>query len=173
MNYAIRTAAPSDVGALAELDQQVFGSISYPLFVFRQFVDLLGDSLLVGADGKGRVCGYAAVAPTHVAGEGYFISLGVAPYEQGRGLGRGLAVAGLERLRALGCTYSKLTVAPANRSAIRLYTSLGYRQIGEDPKYFGPGEPRLVMRCDARDGFRGPASAEHEKGSDGSRAGQD
>ena len=149
MSYVIRAAVPSDVDALTELDQQVFGSISYPLFVFRQFVDLLGASLLVGVDERGRVCGYAAVAPTHIAGEGYFISLGVAPLEQGRGLGRLLAVAGLERFRELGCTYSKLTVSPENRSAIGLYKSLGYRQIAEDREYFGPDEPRLIMRCDA------------------------
>jgi mycothiol synthase len=52
--------------------------------------------------------------------------LGVAPGYRGKGVGRGLAIAGLTRLRNRGLQVAELTVDSENRTARALYQSLGF-----------------------------------------------
>lgn len=140
----ITPAVIGDLADLATLDRHVFGHISYPLFVFRQFLDIFADGLVVGRV-DGAVVGYALVAPVSAEKHGYFVSLGVAADARGRGYGRALAIAGINRLRRFGLTYVKLTVEADNAPAIELYRTLGFHAVERDEDYFGPGEPRVVM----------------------------
>jgi mycothiol synthase len=66
-------------------------------------------------------------------GEVYVV--GVAPDARGLGLGRALVVAGLQRLRARGLPEAMLYVDADNRSAIRLYQSLGFTHWHTDVSY--------------------------------------
>lgn len=140
----IRPAVAEDLARLAELDAEVFGHICYPLFVFRQFLDLVGPSLIVGCRDD-EILGYALVSPTFEASVGYFVSLGVREGARGTGLGRELASAGMQRMRELGMTSIHLTVIPDNEAALRLYRSLGFLEVGMERDYLGPDEDRLVM----------------------------
>lgn len=142
---SIRAAATQDLGPLVELDAEVFGLISYPYFVFRQFYDLCPGGLLV-ATLDDLVCGYALVAQVLGSRRAYFVSLGVSPGSRGQGIGRSLAEAGLEFARSNGFDSIKLSVEPSNAAAIALYRSLGFVQVGEDLTFFGADGSRLIMQ---------------------------
>ncbi len=69
-------------------------------------------------------------------GEIYVIA--VDPEFQGRGLGRALAVAGLEHLTTMGLTEGMLFVDGANTPALALYASLGFTPARVDRAYVRP-----------------------------------
>ncbi len=60
------------------------------------------------------------------ATKGRIHMLGVDPDHRGKGIGRGLMMAGLTRLRNRGLTVAELTVDSENKAAYALYQSLGF-----------------------------------------------
>lgn len=66
-------------------------------------------------------------------GEIYVI--GVDSADAGRGLGRTLMLAGLNRLRERGCIVAALYVDAENEGAVRLYRSLGFTDFTVDVQY--------------------------------------
>jgi mycothiol synthase len=73
-------------------------------------------------------------------GEIYVIA--VDPAFKGRGLGRKLTVAGLERLAAAGLTVGMLYVDASNTPAVALYEDLGFTVNHVDRAYTGDVAPR-------------------------------
>ncbi len=72
---------------------------------------------------QGRVVGYCF---THVWGSlGWLGTLGVAPPNQGFGLGRAVTAAGLDLLRQAGCTTLALETMPESGKNLALYMGLG------------------------------------------------
>ena len=69
------------------------------------------------------------------AAEGEIYVVGVSPEWSGRGLGRRLITAGLERLRQRGVTRATLYVEADNTPAVRLYRSLGFTDRTVDVQY--------------------------------------
>lgn len=86
---------------------------------------------LVARDASGRMIGYNWLKIDGDHGEIYVIGVG----EPGRGLGRALMLAGLERLRARGVTTASLYVEGDNEAAVHLYRSLGFRDHAVDIQY--------------------------------------
>ena len=76
---------------------------------------------------------HAAQAPDPAMGEIYVI--GVDPRAQGTGLGRALAIAGLQAVHERGFSVAMLFVAGDNTGAIALYRSLGYETHRTDRAY--------------------------------------
>ncbi|MET3767693.1 mycothiol synthase [Marisediminicola sp. UYEF4] len=68
-------------------------------------------------------------------GIGEFYAVGVSPAAQGRGLGRGLVAAGLQRLAARGIRESNLYVEAENTAAVALYRSVGFVDHSIDIQY--------------------------------------
>lgn len=68
-----------------------------------------------------------------LSGEIYVI--GVDSADAGRGLGRTLMRAGLNRLRQRGCAVAALYVDAENEGAVRLYRSLGFTDFTVDVQY--------------------------------------
>lgn len=81
-----------------------------------------------------------------LANEGHITNVAVDPDYQGRGLGRRLMNELTSRVKALGVDSMTLEVRPSNTVAINLYTSLGFRSVGQRPKYYtNPVEAAEIM----------------------------
>lgn len=93
------------------------------------------ENFLVARDGDTMI-GYCWLKLADGLGEVYV--LGVAPEHGGRGLGRALLAAGLDRLRELGIAESPLYVEADNEPALRLYRAFGYRDHTIDVLYRVP-----------------------------------
>lgn len=78
--------------------------------------------------------------------EGHITNVAVDPAYQGRGLGRQLMEELIARIKPLGVDSMTLEVRPSNTRAINLYTSMGFRSVGQRPKYYtNPVEAAEIM----------------------------
>ncbi|MBG6239145.1 mycothiol synthase [Mycetocola sp. CAN_C7] len=89
-----------------------------------------GDFLLARED-SGRMIGYNWLKIDDSHGEIYVIGVS----EPGRGLGRSLMLAGLQRMRERGVTTASLYVEQDNEAAVNLYRSLGFTDHTVDVQY--------------------------------------
>jgi mycothiol synthase len=89
-----------------------------------------GDFLLA-RDESGRMLGYNWLKIDGDHGEVYVVGVG----EPGRGLGRTLMNAGLDRMRERGVHTASLYVEGDNEPAVRLYRSLGFTDHTVDVQY--------------------------------------
>lgn len=81
-----------------------------------------------------------------LANEGHITNVAVDPDYQRQGLGRSLMNELTSRVKALGVDSMTLEVRPSNTVAINLYTSLGFRSVGQRPKYYtNPVEAAEIM----------------------------
>lgn len=91
--------------------------------------------------------GYGIIA--HGAGEAHLLNACVRSEFRNRGLGRALIDHLLKGAAAAGAALVFLEVRPANTGAIRLYSSMGFAQIGVRRGYYQAADGRedaLVMR---------------------------
>jgi mycothiol synthase len=86
---------------------------------------------LIARDESGRMLGYNWLKIDADHGEIYVIGVG----EPGRGLGRALMLAGLDRLRERGVRMASLYVEGDNEPAVHLYRSLGFADHAVDVQY--------------------------------------
>jgi ribosomal protein S18 acetylase RimI-like enzyme len=145
----IRSAREADLPNLSALDRQIFGRLAYPYFVLRQIYDVHQGELLI-LEQVGRLRGYSVAVRSTTPGLAWFLGLGVEPASRGRGHGRRLADASLDRLRAQGLERVRLTVEGENVAAVRLYHRLGFVRLAEIADYLGPAEPRLLLELTLR-----------------------
>ena len=103
---------------------------------------------LVAVEGE-RVLGY--IGSQSVLGEADMMNLAVAPEYRKKGIGRKLVNALTEHLQANGVIALLLEVRVTNEDAIRLYTKLGFIQVGRRPRYYrNPTEDALILRKELR-----------------------
>lgn len=145
----ILPARAPDLPAVTALDHTVFGGSAYPEFVLRQALELWPDSILIASDGPaGALAGYIFALPAATAADAWIWSLAVHPERRGAGIGAALLDAMLIRLAETGRNVTWLTVHPANPAAA-LYRRAGFVVVRTEPHYFGPDEPRDVLRREA------------------------
>jgi ribosomal protein S18 acetylase RimI-like enzyme len=92
--------------------------------------------VIVAVDGGGRLLGCVSYVRDHTSafaeieqpGEAGFRMLGVAAAARGRGVGRSLVEACVERARAAGRTGLVIVTAPSWTDAQRLYERIGFRR---------------------------------------------
>ena len=74
------------------------------------------------------------------------MSIATSPYFRGKGIAKQLLSDMELRLKALNLQWITLEVRPSNVSALALYTSQGFRQVGRRPKYYQkPTEDALLL----------------------------
>ena len=91
-----------------------------------------------------QIVGHAIM--TFGAGESHLLNVCVRRDQQGKGFGRLLIHHVLDRARILGAEILFLEVRPTNAVAIKLYQSLGFREIGIRKDYY----PSAIGREDAQ-----------------------
>ena len=81
-----------------------------------------------------------------LANEGHITNVAVDPAYQGMGLGRRLMNELILRVKELGVDSMTLEVRPSNQVPLNLYTSLGFRSVGQRQKYYAkPVEAGEIM----------------------------
>ncbi|WP_440887526.1 GNAT family N-acetyltransferase [Vibrio sp. WZ-1] len=132
----------SDLDAIFQLEQKLFGHHAYPRFFFRQAFDCWPQGLLIAKEEE-QIKGYVLMATSDEQNTHWILSLAVDSQHRGKGIARLLVEAALTKASAGSVV--KLTVDPNNAPAYKLYTSLGFKVLEKEEDYFGDGEPRLVM----------------------------
>ncbi len=127
----IRPMNAGDVTVVSEVERA-----SYP---FPWSEGIFRDCLRVGyhcrvVELDGLVIGHGILAMG--AGEAHVLNVCVRPEFRCRGVGRRLLESMLEASRAAGMSDMFLEVRPTNLSAIRLYFSMGFRQVGVRRGYY-------------------------------------
>jgi mycothiol synthase len=104
-----------------------------------------GDIVLVEEAASGEIVGFCATEPSRRGGavgdHGELWAIGVRPDRQGRGLGRQLVRAGVERLRGIGVPNVSLAVNGRNESALGLYESEGFVRVRTRDRWARPVSP--------------------------------
>ena len=80
-----------------------------------------------------------------VADEAEILTLAVRPQARGKGLGRALLQAAINKARTLGATTMFLEVGADNPHALALYAGLGFAKVGTRKAYY-EGRDALVLR---------------------------
>lgn len=141
----LRMLTPEDIIAVETIERR-----AYPAPWSREA--LLGElcrpqGLNIAACIGEELCGY--MLSFVVADETHILNLAVDPAWQGRGIGRQLLEAALERGAARGAHVATLEVRRSNTRAIRLYESLGFRFSALRARYYRDnGEDALVLELD-------------------------
>jgi len=81
------------------------------------------------AEEQGRVVGYVTTTTDEFSSIGRIPNLAVAPDFQGRGLGKQLINAALDRFRAQGMQYAKIETLATNQAGQALYPKAGFREL--------------------------------------------
>jgi ribosomal-protein-alanine N-acetyltransferase len=136
----LRAMRAADLPAVLEVEQSAYE--------FPWTFDIFRDCLRVGYDcyvleGPDGLVGHGIMSVA--AGECHLLNICVHPLYQRRGLGRALVEFLLARARAKGARTALLEVRVSNRVAYRLYTRLGFHEVGTRRGYY----PARVGREDA------------------------
>ena len=152
--YTIREVLPDEYEALGDLTVRAYAAIpgetddGYHPYLRDVASRATSMPVLVAVDGDGRLLGGVSYVPgrgtryseSERPGEAGFRTLAVDPWAAGRGVGRALAEACIDRARADGRAGLAIYTRPAMVVAHRLYGSLGFRRDPSRDWEFEPGE---------------------------------
>ena len=127
----IRPMRGADVGEVVAIER---ASYQFPWSegIFRDCLRVGYICRVVSVDRQ--VIGYGVMSVG--AGEAHVLNLCVAEAFRCRGAGRKVLLCLLERAYAAGMTEAFLEVRPSNTTAIRLYQSIGFEQVGTRRGYY-------------------------------------
>jgi len=138
----IRPATISDIDALDAIETAVFPGDRISRRSFRTLIDRpTAETLVIEAGGEIR--GYAMILFRAGAALARLYSLAVATGEAGKGYGRALLAAAETAAMDHDRILLRLEVREDNASAINLYKTTGYRNIGRVAEYYADGMAAL------------------------------
>jgi ribosomal-protein-alanine N-acetyltransferase len=133
-----------DLDEVQALECELFGEDPWTAWQFWSELARVPESRwYVVARRGGRIVGYSGVFV--VVPEADVQTVAVAGEEQGRGTGRVLLRALVDRSRACGATVLHLEVRADNAAAIGLYQAMGFAPDGRRRDYYGRGHDALLM----------------------------
>lgn len=141
----VRDLVREDLGAVMEIETVSF-STPWKRTTFSGLLSRADTDLLAAAEGA-RLLGYAVCWT--VVDQAELGNVAVAPDARGRGVGRRLVEAALERVGRRGARECFLEVRESNLGAQALYRECGFEVVGRRRRYYtAPVEDALVMRAD-------------------------
>jgi ribosomal protein S18 acetylase RimI-like enzyme len=157
----VREVRPDEFAALGEVTVAAYRTVGEDADGYLDFVRDVATRaaicpVLVAVDETGRVLGGVTYVPgpgtpyseSEFEGEAAFRMLAVDPAAQGRGIGRALVLACIERARGDGRSRLVLLTRPLMRSAHALYAGLGFRRAPERDWEPEPGLELLGYELD-------------------------
>lgn len=143
--------AISSFRAMRAQDLEAISRIELSAYPYPWTFGIFRDCLSAGyecwvLERAGELIGYGVLSVA--GGEAHILNLCVTPSEQGRGHGRRVLARLTDLARWHRAERIFLEVRPSNTSAIALYDSVGFNEIGKRPNYY-PGkrarEDAIVM----------------------------
>lgn len=146
MSCGLRIADSADLEALLGLEAVTFPEDPWSPFMLAEELSSPASRYWVAVGEDGTPLGYGGVK---VGGDqADVMTIGVHPDARGRGVGAALLDALLGWAADAGAREVFLDVRPSNGSAIALYESRGFVEIGRRPRYFrNPVEEAVEMRA--------------------------
>lgn len=92
-------------------------------------IDQEPEGVLVAEDEEGTVVGYITTTTDETSGIGRIPNLAVAPGQQGKGIGKQLINAALDRFEAAGMDLVKIETLATNEAGGALYPRFGFQEI--------------------------------------------
>lgn len=166
MTIEVREVRPDEYAALGDLTVAAYvavGEVGHPEYL-EHVRDVASRAavcpVLVAVDGSGKILGGVTYVPgpgtpyseIETADEAGFRMLAVDPAAQGRGVGRRLVEACIERARLDGRRGMVLMTRPFMTAAHRLYLSLGFRRAPERDWWPAPDVDLLAFVRTLSDG---------------------
>jgi len=146
---AIRTARPSDVSALTELDRLCFPAADrFPRRTWRHLLTAAAQNrscISIIAERDGKVVGAAAILLRRDSTLARLYTLAVDPAARGGGLGKRLIAEIMQRAPAR-CDTVSLEVRATNAAARGLYESLGLVKSADLPAYYADYADAVRLR---------------------------
>lgn len=139
----LRAMHVSDLDEVMRVELSAY-EFSWTLGIFRECL-LAGHGCWV-MELDGRIIGHGVLSTG--AGEAHILNICVAPQHQGQGHGRYLIGRLIDLARWHRAERIFLEVRPSNPTAIQLYDSMGFNEIGRRPRYYPAHKGRedaLVM----------------------------
>lgn len=146
--HRIRSYQPTDLSVLQEMTAAAFDGVSIDQGMEQIFGRVAGrdwqwrkqrhiaddaerdvDGILVLESPEGRIAGFVSTAADQESGIGHIANLVVAAPCRGRGYGRELLAAALDRFRSLGLSHARIETLVQNDVGRGLYESIGFREI--------------------------------------------
>jgi ribosomal-protein-alanine N-acetyltransferase len=148
---------PADLDGVQAVDRESFPS-PWTRVMYEQELLNAGTAFIIVARTAGApVAGYCSYRL--VAGEIQINNVAVRPEHRRLGMGRALVEAAVAHGRREGARMAVLEVRRSNVGAQALYFRLGFRQIGQRPRYYEhPEEDALVFAADVRNLGQDPAA---------------
>lgn len=150
-DFVIRRARASDEAAIVEIEQAAFtGDDPFSARQVRRLVANPRAEVFV-SDDAGQITGWIVMLTRRTASPGNtrtgrLYGLAVLPSAVGRGIGRTLAIRGIDALERAGVRRIHLEVRSDNERAIGLYRSLGFTPIEPLPAYYGSDDGLRMRR---------------------------
>ena len=126
---------------LAELEKLCF-SEPWSENALLEEIDNPAAYFIAAVDGN-EVLGYGGMHT--VFGENYIDNIAVFPEYRGRGVGRAVTQALVEKAKADNGVFITLEVRASNTPAITLYTSLGFETVGVRKRFYTEPEEDAVL----------------------------
>ena len=140
-DIVLRSYESQDLDAIVELDTQCFEPpFRFSSAAMRRFAEAK-NAWVVVAESEGAVAGFCIVhlERAETLDVGYVVTIDVAPGFRRRGLGEEMLAVGEAWVRASGGAGIMLHVFVKNDAAIRFYERLGYKRVGGQRGFYGPG----------------------------------
>lgn len=148
-NFKIRLAAEQDWTSILSIERTRYGIESYSVYSIRMMPLLHGRTCWV-AEVKDKLVGYSLGAREDISPDtGWLLSVVILKDYESRGIGSALCSQCIEEFKLMGVQKVKLTVEPSNKVAIHIYEQLGFKSIGEQCDFYGPGKDRLLMQLES------------------------
>jgi ribosomal-protein-alanine N-acetyltransferase len=146
----VRALTPADVPVLVALEAELFGAGAWSAAMLAEEVVGPGRWYVGAQDvASGGLVGYAGL--WFDGFDVQVMTIGTATAWQGRGVGRLLLGALLDRARALGAAVALLEVRVDNAPALHLYESAGFERFGLRRGYYQPeNADAWTMRLELR-----------------------
>ncbi|WP_169166311.1 ribosomal protein S18-alanine N-acetyltransferase [Cellulomonas taurus] len=135
MSVTLRGLTDDDLDDLVAMEQELFGPGAWSRQSLAE--EIVGPGRwYVGAESEGALIGYAGL--WFDGDDAQVMTVGTRPEAQGRGVGRLLLDALLDRARELRAGAMFLEVRVDNDPALALYRRAGFEQIGLRKRYYQP-----------------------------------